>query len=538
MAFAFAAGDLLIETNRDGIITFCVGAARSLLDVSTDQLLGITFEDLVAEEDRSLVHHLMRLIPPGTRRGPLAIELQHGEIFKTATLHAFRPVSHSDMVYVSVTSGLIQVVRHEDDARDFETGLLRKETFVKVADDLLRRADAANSTLSLTQIGIPGLAELSARHGGTAVSAFLTEAASLLRSFAYGDAATRIGNDKYAVLHDASISGDQIASELQTLGNSGPNGIDVTITHKNVQGDAALNSEDATRALIYTINKFANSMEGPVEIDSLNTVIETQLSAAIDRITWFKRSVIDQDLHFVGQPIVWLNGGKVHHSEVLVRFQSNQSPFGHLQFAEQVGIIHELDLAVIEYVIAYLVERTERGEPVMPLAINVSATSFERTDFVVKLLKLLDNRLDQPDLLLFEITESAEIKSLERTNRVLQGLRKRGYRICLDDFGAGAASFQYLRGLDVDMVKIDGQYVKMAMQMRKEAEMLRAIAGLCKQLRIMTVAEQVESETQAKYLREVGVDLAQGYLFGKPQPLKLSMLKDSNEGQPRIATVA
>ena len=538
MAFAFAASDLLIEVDRDGIVTFAAGASQGLLGRQAEELAGLSVESLVIPDDRALVHHLVRVIGPGSRRGPLTVDLLVDSGTRPATISAFKPWDR-DLIHLAICAGHFQILSHEDKAaRDSTTGLLRKETFAKVAEDLLRRAEAASSPLSLTHIGIPGLAELSERHGADAVGEFLAEAAALLRSFAYGDAATSLSESKYAILHDSGVSSAEIAAELQHL-NIERHGddVDLGITHyTSTTDDNACSTEDATRALIYTINEFADNAEGPVEIASLNSAIESRLSLAIDRINWFKRAVIQQDLQFVGQPIVWLNGGNMHHAEVLVRFQSNQSPFAHLQFAEKVGIIHELDFSVVEYVVAYLAAMQDNVPPPMPLAVNVSATSFERGDFVVKLMRLLESRIARPELLMFEVTESAEIKSLDRTNRVLQGLRKRGFKVCLDDFGAGAASFQYLRTLDVDMVKIDGHYVKTALKMRKEAEMLRAIASLCHKLNVMTVAEQVESETQADFLRDCGIDLAQGYHYAKPTPLVLPSPVMDSDATRNVAT--
>lgn len=117
---------------------------------------------------------------------------------------------------------------------------------------------------------------------------------------------------------------------------------------------------------------------------------------------------------------------------------------------------------------------------------------------------------------MFEVTESAKITNLEATNGVLQELRMLGHHVCLDDFGAGAAAFQYLRALQVDYVKIDGIYVKEALTKPSAPAFLRAMASLCRDLGIETVGEFVETDEVAKFLLDVGVQYGQGYLFGKP----------------------
>ncbi len=108
------------------------------------------------------------------------------------------------------------------------------------------------------------------------------------------------------------------------------------------------------------------------------------------------------------------------------------------------------------------------------------------------------------------------IKDLQATNTVLQVLRADGHKICLDDFGAGAASFPYIQALEVDYVKIDGAYVKRMETHPRDRAILKAMVGLCRDLGVGTVAEMVETESQAKALVDLGVDYAQGYLFGRP----------------------
>src|SRR3546814_8686804 len=122
--------------------------------------------------------------------------------------------------------------------------------------------------------------------------------------------------------------------------------------------------------------------------------------------------------------------------------------------------------------------------------------------------------------LIFEITESTQITNLVHAAAAVRQLRDDGHSVCLDDFGAGAASFPYLQALDVDYVKIDGAYVK-ALQTKeyeRDRAILKGMVWLCKELGIGTVAEMVEPEDQAGLLRDFGIDYGQGYLFGRPEP--------------------
>ena len=109
-------------------------------------------------------------------------------------------------------------------------------------------------------------------------------------------------------------------------------------------------------------------------------------------------------------------------------------------------------------------------------------------------------------------------------------MRASGHKVCLDDFGVGAAAFEYLRAIDIDFVKIDGSYVQSALENTKSSHFLRAIAGLCRDLGVATVAEMVEDEYCVKYLVSAGIDYGQGYYFGRPDPEMVPTIPSSPVG--------
>ena len=118
--------------------------------------------------------------------------------------------------------------------------------------------------------------------------------------------------------------------------------------------------------------------------------------------------------------------------------------------------------------------------------------------------------------LLFEITESAALANLDLADERIQRLRRDGFHVCIDDFGAGAASLSYLRNLTVDVVKIDGQYVRQVESGGRDGAVVRHLTALCRELGVRTIAEMVETEAAVAKLRELGVDMGQGYLFSQP----------------------
>ncbi len=101
-------------------------------------------------------------------------------------------------------------------------------------------------------------------------------------------------------------------------------------------------------------------------------------------------------------------------------------------------------------------------------------------------------------------------------NNFIGILQERGFKVCLDDFGAGSASFQYLQKLHVDYLKIDGQYTRKLLTSQRDAVMVKNLARMCADLGVTVIAEFVETRGQASLLREMGVPLAQGFLYSKP----------------------
>jgi EAL domain-containing protein (putative c-di-GMP-specific phosphodiesterase class I) len=228
-------------------------------------------------------------------------------------------------------------------------------------------------------------------------------------------------------------------------------------------------------------------------------------------------STRDFDIAFM--PICDLRLERVHHFEALTRWRDGQpgsSPYHLFCLAEEVDIVHELDMAVVETVIQ-TINSLVRERGLMPsVAINLSGLSLSNPQFVEGLKRLLKKSGMPPRKLMFELTESVKVEHLPQVNAVIQELRRMGFRFCLDDFGSGAASFDYLNGLDVDIVKFDGPVVKRACSSQKGSDLLASMAKMCASMGIRTTAEMVEDKRMAGRVYQCGVDFGQGYYFGKP----------------------
>lgn len=231
-----------------------------------------------------------------------------------------------------------------------------------------------------------------------------------------------------------------------------------------------------------------------------------------------KRVASAGDFDAVFQPVVDACTGRIHHYEALARFSGGGpalSPHEYISLAERTGLITLFDLAMVRKMIGWLASRHRRHGD-LRVAVNVSGRSLSSLSCVAELEALLGESPWLRGRLMFEITESAHIGNLVAANCVLQRLRRRGFMVCLDDFGAGAADFEYLGSLEVDTVKLDGAWLGGARASPRGEAFFRALIGLCRELGIATVAETIEDEAGLTLARDCGATYVQGFLFGMP----------------------
>lgn len=231
-----------------------------------------------------------------------------------------------------------------------------------------------------------------------------------------------------------------------------------------------------------------------------------------------RQDIADRNFGLVFQPIVRLTDGRVAHHEVLVRFDDGRSPAPLVLLAEALGFCAELDLAVLDRTLGVINARAhDRLEP-LALAVNLSARSLADPGFVACLMRRLKTSGVSPHLLMFEITESSRDETLDSIACGIASLRGGGFAVALDDFGAGASSLHRLSGIEVDLVKIDGSLVRGLGQNPRNEAVVRGICNICLHLGVGVIGECVETDTEARTLRLLGAQAAQGWHYGKPHP--------------------
>ncbi len=523
LAFSFAAADTLLEIDRDWTITFAVGAVQSFFGLHDKDVLGKNFLNFLKEGDRILVRSRIARLRDGVRLEPIFIRLNsydHGALLMSGC----RLPHMGDKLFIAISK--TGDVTHEKGGKSRRGGdeLQNEQEFITSSIKALQQARTAGEDVDMTFFDLGQMDELAERAGRERVETFRKGLAAFLSAQSIGGStAGQIAEGRYGFVHMAGVDISSIHEDIDNLAREiDPEGTGVEIREATIDLDSdEISDADLERAIAFTIHQFAEKGASGIGMHSIEDGLNSLMNETLKRVSALKKLVSQRNFGIVFQPIVDMNDFSVHHYEVLSRFAPGQSPAETIAFAEEVGLIADFDIAVCEQAIQRL---ASFKQPDIHLAVNLSGASLESDLFVRELLTTLNQLGSQRSSIILEITETAEIADLERAERIIQTLRGNGHPVCLDDFGAGAASFQYFQALTVDFVKIDGAYVRRVLENRRDAAILRAIAGLCCNLGIKTVAEMIETSRQARLLKGFGIDLGQGWLFGRPEndPVALS----------------
>lgn len=211
-------------------------------------------------------------------------------------------------------------------------------------------------------------------------------------------------------------------------------------------------------------------------------------------------------------------------AEVLIRWLSPElgmvSPGQFIPLAEETGLIVSIGYWVLDAACAQL--SAWQSAPAMKdlvLSVNVSAKQFHQPDFVSQVRSLIHRYAITPPLLKLELTESILLGNIEVTISTMNALKEIGVMISLDDFGTGYSSLQYLKKLPLDQLKIDQSFVRDITVDESDRAIVRTIIAMADSLNLDVIAEGVETEEQRAFLRNIGCNRFQGYLFGRPVPV-------------------
>ncbi len=518
-----ALAPVAVEVDAHELITYVFGDPGPLLGAQTSDLHGQNFTSFIHEKDLAIWRLIRHKIKRSRELGPLPLRLKNAEGTSGAfELHVARASQGRGALLISITPYQGQLSLGENkrpssslarkfEKQDFAALGKRLNAFVKnsdksISEALIELSGIGSNTETDAETNLWALYRL--LHDAASEGAAASLAKEKRKSFEDGN---RIETEAEAKQDTVRVQGAMRGAFKQQAGET---------NYVTVAGSDGISEAEAVKAAVYAMKKSANSGRAKT-MKALTGGYEKRLESVKNQLRSFKQIVVQERFEIALQPIVNIASGDIHHFEALARFDTDYyggSPFDFMCFAEDVGVIQEFDLAMLMKAVS-LLKRMRRLGFNVGVAVNISGRSIQSQAFLRHFFRVLEDCGDIRHLLAFELTESSQIDDLETTNRILSRIRDFGHKVALDDFGAGAAGLQYLRVLKVDVVKIDGIYIRKGLEESDNKSFLRSMAEMCSGLGIETIGECVENEDQRDFLREIGVTYAQGWLYGKPAPV-------------------
>ncbi len=326
------------------------------------------------------------------------------------------------------------------------------------------------------------------------------------------DVARRIANDLRAAVEEFQFMWDKVVHHVGlSMGLVEINAASQSMTELFKQADSACYAaKDAGRNRIHVYRE--------------DDVLLASRSGEMQWVTRIHQALENDDFELHAQTILPINGGDEagRHYEILLRMRQPDGglipPGAFLPAAERYNLSARLDTWVVGTLLKTLANDQAVCGDTCCCAINLSGQTLGNEDFLEFVCNTIREFAIPARRLCFEITETAAITNLSEATHFINRLKELGCRFALDDFGSGLSSFAYLKNLPVDYLKIDGMFVRDILNDPIDLAMVRSINDIGHVMGKKTIAEFVENDEILAKLREIGVDYAQGYGIGRPEP--------------------
>ncbi|MEW6119130.1 MAG: EAL domain-containing protein [Pseudomonadota bacterium] len=420
-------------------------------------------------------------------------------------------------------------------SHDALTGLINRREFEQRLERLLQSALQQGREHALCYMDLDQFKVINDSCGHAAGDELLRQLALLLKSnLRERDTLARLGGDEFALLlencglEDAIQVADLFRAEVQRFRFKWGDrifavGISVGMVAITRDSGTAANLLSAADAACYVAKDRGRNQIHVYESRDLDLARHRGEMQWVARI---QRAIEEGRLRLAWQEIRPTDGsmGRTRHVELLLRMMDEDGnlvmPMAFIPAAERYFVMPALDTWVIEETLRICHRHFEAASVTHCLfAVNLSGASLKDPAFRDMLLSRLEASPELGPHLCFEITETAAIGNLSVVNAFIEALRGFGCSFALDDFGSGLSSFNYLKNLDVDYLKIDGAFVRDIVTNPVDRSMVEAVHRIGHLLGLKTVAEYVETDATLALLRQIGVDYVQGNGVHTPEPL-------------------
>ncbi len=470
----------------------------------------------------------------GPWRGEIIGKRKNGELFpQSVTISAVRDqngkISHTFSLFSDITVHKDAEARMQRMANyDPLTGLPNLCLLTTLVGQALTETRRSGEHGALMVIEITRVGAISDTLGHDIGNELLCEIGRVFRaSLREGDVLARLDGHRFAValLHVEKREHAGIVAEKLLAALAAP----ITIAAHSLQvgahiGITVYNDDGADVATLIrcadvAVAKAAQSIESNFLFysEEMNQRAKEHLRIESE----LRQALQNQELQLYYQPKVSLRSGRIVGAEALLRWRHPVrglvSPGVFIPVAEETGLILDLGEWVLEEACRQVREWRDANLIIPPIAVNLSARQFD-ADLPRRVAAVLERHQVQPDQINLEITEGLLVRGTDKVIAIMNQLVAMGMALALDDFGTGYSSLAYLKKFPISTLKIDRSFVIGLPYEENDCAIARAIVTMAQQLRQEIVAEGVETAEQMAFLRELGCDQLQGYLFSQPVP--------------------
>jgi diguanylate cyclase (GGDEF)-like protein/PAS domain S-box-containing protein len=547
-----AMGESVITVDTEGHIDYVNSSAESLLGQSFDQVVGKSFAEvasLVDETDRrSLGDPVRKALATGGR-----VTMGKRAVLVPASSSPERSVEISVTPLKSEgkeTPGLVVVMHDTSELRgltrqmtyqashDALTGLVNRREFERRLREAMDAAQTGDAGHALCYLDLDRFKVVNDTCGHTAGDNMLREVAAIIKDAVRdSDTAGRIGGDEFALLlvgcplEKARQIADDVVRAIgdyrfvwkDKIFNIGVSIGLVEIGRGGGSIEDIMNSADSA---CYVAKK-----QGGVHVHvySAREEANARHSGEIHWLQKLQSALRDNKFELYYQPIVHAHSSVSNGPglEVFVRMETENGqpaapPAEFIRAAERYRLMPLVDRWVVQAVLSALGRGGMKLPPDRSVAINISGQTLGDSEFLEFVVDCFDHTGANPSDICFEVTESAVVASLDHARRFIGVLHGMGCEFALDNFGSGLSSFSTLKTLPMDYLKIDGSFISNLAVDTVNQAMVGAMIELSRTLNFRVVAEHVEDQLSLDTVREMGIDFAQGFIFGRPQPLSMT----------------
>lgn len=542
--------DAVILLDAEHRVVHLNPAARQLINRPTTNMIGcllpelVRFKTLDDSNERFVLDEALENLVSG---GESQFDIQPLDFSTSDSVFRLSLVRTHDAG--DTTSGFIVMLRDISNERklnqklqyqanhDSLTGCTNRYYFEHRLQELMTDLPRTNRQHAICYMDLDQFKVINDTCGHTAGDLLLQELTENLRSLVRkGDVLSRLGGDEFGliIVDAAPIDARRVANSLYeffqnyvftaddksfavraSIGvvfvdqNSGP--LNEVLSAADI---ACYEAKDAGRNSVFFYSDSEERMEAR--------------SSELNWLPQLQKALTDDDFHIYAQPLAAISGDNSHHPvthfEFLLRLVQQDgtvvTPWAFIQAAERYDLMRDIDRWVIKNAIRHVAMLPPEVARNFHFSINLSGQSAADSSVIDFIREQIEINQVPAELFWFELTETAAISHFSVANELFKSIRTLGAKVALDDFGSGLSSFGYLKNLPVDVLKIDGQFVRNIAEDKIDFEMVRAIHQVGRSMGIATVAEFVENEVGLQKLIDIGVDYAQGYHIGKPVPVE------------------